>query len=102
MLNVVLSLTVGEMPLEEYLAFHQYLNISDIETCVKYCAKQHCIDNRVITFCQGCSLDSRISEPCENPDFVDIGPDVEFDESSENEKINVWELADKLISELPM
>jgi uncharacterized protein (DUF433 family) len=98
--NVVLSLTIGEMSPVEYLTFHQDLVIADIKACATYCAKQRCIDNHVITFCHGCALDSRTSESCEIPNAVDVDLDLEFDESSEDEKLNVWELADELISEL--
>ncbi len=98
--NVVLTLTLGEMDVDEYLKVYPQLRPADIKECATYCASQRCIDDKVATFCQGCSLDSRVSEPCEYanpiPDAVDIG----FDESSEDDAVNVWEFADELVGRL--
>lgn len=97
--NVVLTLGLGPMSLTDYLKLHPYLARDDVEHCLHYCSEQKCVDDRVWRFCQGCSLDTREAEPCEYSDAQLGVPEISFDETSEDDSVNVWEIATSLIRE---
>ncbi|WP_145054380.1 DUF433 domain-containing protein [Lignipirellula cremea] len=91
--NVVLSLGLNGMDVEQFLASHSYLDKNDVEECVRYCSQQRCVEDSVLNFCQGCSLDRRANE---RPDFADApadAPSVHFSTENDVDPINVWEIA---------
>ncbi|MCO6045692.1 DUF433 domain-containing protein [Aeoliella sp. ICT_H6.2] len=87
--DVVLTLTVGQMPLEEYLEVYDYLSRDDIETSVSYCATKMCMLENVIAFCHGCSLNT-------SSDYVA----VEFESLEDEGKLDVWRHANDLLRKL--
>lgn len=89
--NVVLPLGIDGMEVEQFLESYPYLDRGDIERCVQYCSQQRCVDDRVLTYCQGCSLDTRVSE---HPEFSEASDHA----ICEDHSVNVWEIALQLLS----
>lgn len=100
--NVVFTLSLGEMPLDDFLRIYPYLDVSDVRRCLEYCASQQCISEVVINFCNGCSLDKRKPESCLNSEYADGTAEGGFsscDQTAE-EPVNGWELARDLLCRL--
>lgn len=76
--NVALILTAGGMPIAEFLEAYRYLDVSDIRSCLEYCASRDCIKCHVPNFCHGCSLDKRDQEPCLKPEWSDTAESDEM------------------------
>lgn len=93
--NVVL--TLRDMTLDDYLAEYSNLCGDDIVNCLKYCSNRHCLDDHVSNFCQGCSLDTTIAEPCEVPNPPAGTLELSYTEAYENEATDVWKLAEALL-----
>lgn len=98
--NVVVPLGMHNMPLSDYLSEYPNLQREDIEECVRYCAAQNCLDDHVPAFCQGCSLDTRVTEKYEIPNPPINAPEVISTTDYEDESFNVWEIAHTLLQRL--
>ena len=44
---------------DEYLSDYPHLTREDVVNCIRYCARQQCIEDDVHSFCEQCSLDKR-------------------------------------------
>lgn len=111
--NVVLALTNDALSIEEFLEAHPYLEVSDIENALSYCAGMKCLDDRPESYCQGCLLDHRKEETpsffIENTDdlraYLKSGKDVgqaylgSNQDYAEDAPKKVWELAERILGE---
>ena len=64
-----------------YLATYTYLDASDIEAALRYCAGRQCVANDVHNSCEQCTLDT------EPPDFPD------------DEQDDIWELSAEMLGQ---
>jgi hypothetical protein len=91
----------GEITLSDFLQIWPYVTLEDIRICVEYCAIRKCVYERVINFCQGCSLDRRHAESCSNPDYYSGEEDqkdfLNNHDDDSNESLNGWEIAQELL-----
>jgi uncharacterized protein (DUF433 family) len=97
--NVVFTLTLGEMRLDEFIRTYPYLTIADVKRCADYCASRQCVAQRVLNFCQGCSLDKRKPESCMNPGHTNgtNRDELEFGDETEDEPVDGWNYAQELL-----
>lgn len=90
--NVAQSLWYG-FSLNEYLDTHDELSASDILNCLRYCARQQCIDDDVHSYCEQCTLDKRPSDP----ELARKYDEFNADDSATAELEDVWILAEQLL-----
>ena len=67
--------------LNSYLADYDYLNSSDIEAALRYCAGRQCVADNVHNYCEQCTLDT------EPPTFPD------------DEQDDIWELSAEVLAQ---
>ncbi|QDU56766.1 DUF433 domain-containing protein [Aeoliella mucimassa] len=90
--NIVQTLTFGEMSLREFLTVYDYLTRQDVAECVEYCAARKCISDRVVSYCQQCSLDESTA----------VGQEAEEGglQWEDEEKLDIWLHACELLRDL--
>ena len=95
--NVVLDLTHLDGDAGSLISDHPNLNQEDLLCCLRYCSRRQCVEDGVVNFCQGCSLDTRKAEPCMQEGEEIEGYEVVVSEEHENDTVDVWKLAASLI-----
>ena len=51
----------GELKANGILLTYDYIKYEDLVSCARYCARQQCVEDRPIHYCQGCTLDDRVT-----------------------------------------
>jgi uncharacterized protein (DUF433 family) len=101
--NIVTLLTSGELSLTEFLEVYPYLTIADVEECARYCAARRCVEDQVLNYCQGCSLDERVNVD-DDSGANQAESDLDLDELAlpalDDTPVDGWILAAQLLEKL--